>query len=107
MEVIVALMLLGIGLLGMAGSSSLSLQASSAAARERRAIQRAEGHIASLSAVGCAAATSGSRSDPLTGMDERWIVAPLANGVVAIDARVRWTASTRTGSVRLRGAVLC
>jgi Tfp pilus assembly protein PilV len=106
-EVLVALMLLSVGLLGMAGSSALAVRSSSAAARERRAIQRAEGRIAALSAGGCAAAASGSAIDPVTGFDERWTVSPVANGVVAVDAQVRWVGAGRGGALLLRGAVLC
>lgn len=106
-EVLVALVLLSVGLLGMAGSSAVAVRTSSAAARERRAIQRAEGRLASLTAGGCAAAASGSSSDPIARLDERWIASSSTNGVVAIEAQVQWVASGRTEGLLLRGAVLC
>jgi len=106
-EVLVALVLLTVGLLGVAGNGALAVRVTGAAARERRAAQRAADRIAELTAQGCATARSGSATDAITGAFEQWSVGGVANGVALVDARVRWPAPSGTQSVLLRSAMLC
>lgn len=107
-EVLVALVLLGVGLLGMAGSSALAVRASAGAGRERRAVQRGADRLAHLGARGCAAATGGVHDDSASQLYQRWTVAPAAEGAaVRVDVETRWAAPRGTRSVRLRGALLC
>src|SRR5690349_14106739 len=87
-EVLVALVLFAVALLGVAGSSALAVQVTGSALRERRAVQRAADRIASLRAQGCAAARSGSATDAALALDERWTVTPAASGVTLIDEQV-------------------
>src|SRR3954471_18878321 len=72
-EVLVALVLFAVALLGLAGSSALAVRATGSALRERRAVQRAADRIASLRALGCTSARSGSAIDAGLALDERWI----------------------------------
>lgn len=105
-EVLVALMVVSVGLLGIAGTSALSLSTANAASRERRATRRAAARLALLTAGGCERATSGAVDD--TDVHEQWTVAPFRGGVMLIDERVDWRGSdARLRSVILPGALLC
>jgi Tfp pilus assembly protein PilV len=106
-EVLVALVLFAVALLGVAGSSSLAVRVTGSALRERRAVQRAADRIASLRAQGCATARSGTATDATLALDERWIVSPAAGSVTLIDERVRWRTVNGTRSLVLRSAILC
>ena len=102
-----ALVLLAVGLLGVAGASARAIRMSSAAARERRAAQRAADRIALVASQGCSAARSGTLVDPIASLTERWTVTPISASVAFVDADVRWSASGGARSVVLRSAILC
>ena len=102
-----ALVLLTIGLLGVAGNGAIGVRASSAAARERRAAQRAADRIALLRAEGCAAARSGTLADPAAALTERWTVGSTAATAVPIDVEVRWRAPSGPRALLLRSGILC
>lgn len=105
-EVLVALIVLSVGLLGMAGTSTLVLRASTDAARERQAIWRASARIAALAAGGCVRTRAGS--DDSSGMHEDWAMQPPRGGFSLVDARVEWrSARGRIDSLVLRSAVQC
>jgi Tfp pilus assembly protein PilV len=106
-EVLVALMLVSVGLLGIAGTSALTLRTATSAVHERRAMQRAAARLALLSAGGCGRAASGASVDPGTSMREQWVVAPPRAGIALAEARVEWQGSGARRSVLLRGALLC
>ena len=106
-ELLVALVLLSVGLLGVAGASARAIAVSGKAARERRAAQRAADRIAVLASLGCSAARSGTLVDSTFAVTERWTVSPGAAGVALVDADVRWTAQGGIRSLALRSAILC
>ena len=106
-EVLVALMLFAVALLGLAGSSALAVRVTGSALRERRAVQRAADRIAALRAMGCASAASGSAIDAGLALDERWTTAPPTGGVALIDEQVRWRAAAGTRVLLVRSAILC
>lgn len=106
-EVLVALVLVTIGLLGMAGSSALMLRRATDSARERRAVERASSRLALLAAAGCTRPSSGASGWPTDRMHERWSVLAPAAGVVRLEARVAWMGARRMDSLVLRSAVLC
>ena len=106
-EVLVALVLFAVALLGVAGSSALAVRVTATALRERRAVQRAADRIAWLRAQGCAAARSGTATDAALALDERWTTSPAAGGVTLIDEQVRWASARGTRTVLLRSAILC
>src|SRR6476661_7694027 len=85
-EVLVALVIVTVGLLGVAGASASALRASNAALREREAVTRASSRLALLAAAGCTIATDGTLS-PSTGLVDRWSVGPSANGVRLVEVR--------------------
>jgi Tfp pilus assembly protein PilV len=105
-EVLVALVLLAVGLLGVAGQGAIAMRASSTAARERRAAQRAADRVALLRAQGCGAVRSGSADDPAAALTESWTVGP-AGSAVAIDVEVRWRAPAGPRMLPLRSGILC
>lgn len=106
-EVMVALVLLSVGLLGMAGSSALLLRAAVAQAAERGATRRASLRVAALASAGCAAARDGMATDPAWHLTERWHLSPAANGVVLVDDSLEWVARGRVRGLTIRSAILC
>jgi prepilin-type N-terminal cleavage/methylation domain-containing protein len=106
-EVLVALVLLAVGLLGVAGNSAITVRASGGAARERRAVQRADDRLAALREQGCALARSGMLVDPGAALTERWTVASPSVGAALVDVEVRWRAPAGQRLLLLRGGILC
>jgi prepilin-type N-terminal cleavage/methylation domain-containing protein len=105
-EVLVALIVVAIGLLGVAGASALALRASSAALRERAATTRARTRLAMLDAAGCASATDGEL--PLGGgLVDHWTVGSAANGARMVEVRAQWDDVRRRRTLVLRSALLC
>jgi len=105
-EVLVALVVVTVGLLGVAGASALALRASSAALRERATVTRMRTRLALLSAAGCANAAGGQLSLP-AGLEDRWTVDPAVNGVRLVELRGEWDDVDHRRSVVLRSALLC
>ena len=106
-EVLVALVLFAVALLGVAGSSALAVRVTGSALRERRAVQRAADRIAALRAQGCASARSGSATDAALALDERWTASAMAAGVTLLDEQMRWRTVDGTRTILLRSAILC
>jgi prepilin-type N-terminal cleavage/methylation domain-containing protein len=106
-ELLVALVLLAVGLLGVAGASARAMRMGASAARERRAAQRASDRVAALASRGCAAARSGTLVDSVASMTERWTVTPTSAGVALVHADIRWSAPAGVRSLSLRSAILC
>lgn len=106
-EVLAALVLVSVGLLGMAGTAASSLRSAGAAQRERDALRRLALRMAALAAGGCGRATSGAAVDPGASMREQWTVGGAARGSALVDARVEWREGTRTRTILYRSAILC
>ena len=106
-EVLVALILLSVGLLGIAGNGAIAMRTSSAATRERRAVQRAADRIALLRSDGCSLARSGARVDSAAALSERWSVGAPSGGAALIDAEVRWSSPSGARFILLRSGILC
>jgi Tfp pilus assembly protein PilV len=106
-EMLVALVLLSVGLLGIAGNGAIAMRTSSAAARERRAVQRAADRIALLRSGGCATARSGTRVDSVAALSERWSVGAPSGGAALVDAEVRWNGPSGARVILLRSGILC
>jgi Tfp pilus assembly protein PilV len=105
-EVLVALMLVSVGLLGIAGTSALSFRTVVTAEHERHAMQRVTMRLARLASEGCARASSGELHD--ADLHERWTVAAGGSGVAFVDASVDWQGrGSRRRSLVLRSALLC
>lgn len=105
-EVLVALVVVAVGLLGVAGASATALRASSAAIRERAAVTRARTRLAMLEAAGCAGAADGARAIAI-GLEDRWSVGAAVNGTRMVDVSTQWDDGGRRRAVQLRSALLC
>ena len=105
-EVLVALIIVTVGLLGVAGASAMALRASSAALRERQAATGARTRLALLQAAGCAAAADGEMQLG-SGLVQRWRVDGAVNGVRMVEVRTGWDDVGRRRMVLLRSALLC
>lgn len=105
-EVLVALVIVTVGLLGVAGTSATALRASAAALRERQAVTRAATRLALLGAAGCTIATDGELRYGV-GLVERWTVGAVVNAVRMTEVRVEWDDLGRRRIVLLRSALLC
>lgn len=106
-EVLVALLVVSVGVLAMAGSSALTVRVAGAAARERRAAERAASRVASLAAQGCGTAHDGSYDDAVAPLQERWTVKPVAHGMAEVSVLVTWPAPAGPRSFSLGSALLC
>jgi Tfp pilus assembly protein PilV len=104
--VLVALIIVTVGLLGVAGASAMALRASGAALRERTALSRARTRLALLEAAGCATAADGELH-LAAGLVDRWTVAAATHGVRLIEVRAEWDDTGRRRSLLLRSALLC
>jgi Tfp pilus assembly protein PilV len=106
-EVLVALMLVTIALLGMAGSSALALRQVTEGTARRRAVGSAASRLARLAAAGCARATSGTLSDSTTGTREHWIVVAGGGGFASIADTVAWSSPRGPRAITLQSAFPC
>ena len=106
-EVLVALMLVSIGLLAVAGSTTLALRTTLDAARRRDAAQRIASRFAQLAGAGCALATAGAAADTSHALSEQWYVAPRVNGLAMVTDSVRWMSARGPISFALTSAITC
>jgi Tfp pilus assembly protein PilV len=105
-EVIVALMLVSIGLLAIAGSTALALRTTLDSARRRDAAQRTTSRHAQLAATGCSAA-AGTATDAAHSLTEQWTVSSRVNGMATITDSVRWMSARGPISFVLTSAITC
>ena len=106
-EVLVALMLVSIGMLGIAGSTALALRSAHDAAHRRVAAQRIESRFAQLSATGCSGATAGITTDSARDISEQWSVSAVTNGFATLTDSVRWMSARGPISFVLTSAITC
>ena len=106
-EVLAALVMVSVGLLGMAGTSSLALRTAAFASRERRALGRLQLRLATLAAAGCQSASSGSVAEGSDGVREEWTVGPEQRGVALVTASVAWRDGAGSRTTTARSAILC
>jgi Tfp pilus assembly protein PilV len=106
-EVLVALILVAVGMLGIAGSTALALRTTLDSARRREASHRVASRFAQLAAAGCSAATAGSAVDASRSLTEQWSISPSANGFAMITDSVRWMSARGPTSFVLTTAITC
>lgn len=106
-EVLVALMVVAVGLLAIAGSAALSLRTTLDASRRHGAAAQVASRMAWLEAAGCDHASSGSAVSADRQSAERWIVGVRRNGFVSVSDTVRWTSARGPRSFWLSSAVAC
>lgn len=102
-----ALVMLSVGLLGMAGTSALALRTASFASRERRALGRLQLRLAALTAAGCGSASSGTAEDALGGVREQWMVGPELRGAALVSASVEWRDGAGIRAMNAHSAIVC
>jgi len=106
-EVLVALMIVSIGLLGIAGSSALALRSTLDAAHRREAAQRATSRVAQLASAGCDLAANGAAIDAEHQIAERWTVASRVNGFAMVTDSVSWMSARGSRTFSLTTAISC
>lgn len=106
-EVLVALMLVAIGMLGMAGTAALALRSATENAGRRAAAHRTATRLSMLEALGCARAASGAVVDSTTHATERWTVAPAAAGFATVTDTLSWMTSRGQRSLGIESAFEC
>lgn len=106
-EVLAALVIVSIGLLGMAGTSALALRTASFASREHRALARLQLRLAALAAAGCGSASSGAAEDASNGVREQWMVAPELRGAALVSASIEWRDGAGIRTLTARSAIVC
>ncbi len=106
-EVVIALVLVVVGLLGIAGSSALLFRSAVGQTNAQRAIRRASMRMVRLAAAGCASTVEGSMGDPMTGIGERWHVSAPTNGALTIEDTLEWTTGGARRVLVVRSAMLC
>jgi prepilin-type N-terminal cleavage/methylation domain-containing protein len=106
-EVLVALVLVTVGLLAMAGSTTLALRTALDAQRRREATHRIESRFAGLAAAGCSRAASGIESDPARQLSEGWTVHAPAGAFATITDSVSWLSASGRRSMVLTSAIPC
>ena len=104
---LVALMLVSVGLLGIAGSTALALRTTLDATRRREAAQRAASRVALLAAAGCDRATDGSVAADAWQVSERWTIVARANGFATVSDSVSWMSARGARWVALTSAFTC
>ena len=112
LEVLVALVLLSIGILGVSTSAALVSRMVGDGSRLTLAATIATARLEQLRAIPCASATSGTAIT--RGIEERWSVAALGPGQSALEVQLSVTYPLRTqfGTVPtrtqlFRGAIHC
>ncbi|MDQ2668683.1 MAG: prepilin-type N-terminal cleavage/methylation domain-containing protein, partial [Gemmatimonadota bacterium] len=105
-EVIVALMIVTVGLLGIAGASALALRTTLDAARRRDAVERAQSRVARLSASGCERARSGTVTDAGARVTEQWSIR--GNGAFQdVTDSITWLGASGFRTFALTSAIPC
>jgi prepilin-type N-terminal cleavage/methylation domain-containing protein len=112
LEVLIALTLLGVGVLGLSAGATLVSRLAGDGSRLTVAATIAAARFERLRAVPCGFATGGSART--RGVDERWSVAPMGAAGGALEVRLAVTyelrAPHRTGHMRTQtfhGAIHC
>jgi prepilin-type N-terminal cleavage/methylation domain-containing protein len=113
LEILIALVLLGVGILGISASAALVSRMVGDGSRLSLAATIATARLEQLRALPCAAATSGTATT--RSVEERWSVAPMGAGPlralevqVSVTYRLRMTHGASPSRTQVfRGAVHC
>lgn len=104
-EVLVALMLVAIGMLGIAASSTIALRTTLDASRRRVALHGASRRVAVLQATACHGPTAGTAMND--GHREWWTVGAKQGGFAMITDSLEWTSRSGKTVVVLSTAAPC
>ncbi len=103
-ELLVALVVLSIGVLALAGSARLVLHQATWSAGRARAASLADARFELVAAGGCAAAAGGARN--VNGIDEAWSVLRDGRSLVVVDT-LRFRAGRATDVLAFERVLLC
>ncbi len=106
-EVLVSLMVVSVGLLAIAGSTTLMLRTTLDLTRRRAAVQQAASRVAQLTAEGCDRASAGSLTSADRQLTERWVVGLRVNGFMVVIDTVRIVGVRGVRSFSLASAIAC
>jgi Tfp pilus assembly protein PilV len=106
-EVLVALMIVTIGLLGIAGSTALALRTAHDSVQRRNVMHRIVSRHSQLASAGCLNARSGSAADSARAISENWYVSIQRNGFALVTDSVRWMGPRGPRSFVLESAFPC
>ncbi|CAN5919470.1 hypothetical protein BH11GEM1_BH11GEM1_36100 [soil metagenome] len=106
-EVMVALIVVSVGLLAIAGSTALTLRTSLDATRRHAAAEQAASRVARLTAGGCDRAAGGRAASADGQMTEQWSVGARVNGFLVVSDTVRWTSARGARTFSLASAIAC
>lgn len=104
-ELIVAMLMLTIGLLGLAGVGAVVLKQMRGGTYQTIAASIAQSRFEQLEGDPCASIASGSAT--IRGMSERWVVAPIGLRATAVYDTVTFTSSSGTRKVGIHTVVSC
>jgi hypothetical protein len=102
-----ALVLVAVGMLGVAGSAALLVRGSVAQAGILRAVHRAAFRSVNVSATTCTGPVDGELGDAALGMQERWHVGPRTGAAMMVDDSITWTDRGIRRTLVTRSAILC
>jgi prepilin-type N-terminal cleavage/methylation domain-containing protein len=110
LEVLIALLLLGVGILGLSGTATLVSRLVGDGSRMTLAATIAMNRLEQFHGVACASAASGSAMT--RGVTERWTVTPLGARALEVAVSVTYPLRSRGGAgpartQRFRGALPC
>ena len=100
------MMIVTIGLLGIAGGTTIALRTTVDAARRRDAAAQAQSRLALLAAAGCARASGGSSADAARQVTEQWSVRAIGAFQVATDS-ITWIGASGNGAFALTTTIPC
>ena len=106
-EVLVALILVAVAMLAMAGSTSLALRTTLDAQRRRDAAHLIESRLSRLAAAGCPAAMSGEDADPSRHLRERWTIAGQAGPFATVTDSISWLSARGPVGLAVTSAIPC
>lgn len=109
LEILVALVILGVGILGLSANAALVSSLVGDGSRLTLAATVATSRLEQLRARPCASITSGTATT--RGIEERWSVGPMGTSALEIEISVTYPlrsgGSDSSRTQRLRGAVPC
>jgi Tfp pilus assembly protein PilV len=104
-ELLVAVMILSVGILGLASTAAVMTRQISGGARQTTAAQVAESRFESMRGRACASLSGGSAST--NGVYEEWTVAPGANNTMQASVRVTFTTNRNPTSRTYVSGISC
>lgn len=104
-ELIVAMLMLTIGLLGLAAVGAVVLKQTRGGTAQTIAVSIAQSRFEQLEGDPCASITSGTAT--VRGMTESWTVSPLGRRAMIVHDTVSYAGNNGTRKIGIRTAIAC